>query len=82
LGEKFTTNHAGQWAGKAYTTIRDHLKALESLGMVESATYQAQRVWCFVAEELPGLSLPTPDQVISAFHPQTPQMPEEDVLEV
>lgn len=74
LDEGFTATQAKNWSGKGYTTVWGHLEALESLHMVESASYRGKRMWRFIADDPPGLSIPTPDELINALHQKTPKI--------
>ena len=61
MGAKFRTNDVAGWMGRAYTTVRDHLLNLESLGILESAQDKNGKFWCMVALNPRGIGLPSPE---------------------
>ena len=73
VGGFFTTDEAGQFTGRKYTTIRGHLQELEALGILESSFNRGNRLWQILTTVPPGNALPTPELLASALQLQTLQ---------
>jgi hypothetical protein len=74
VGGFFTTDEAGQFTGRKYTTIRGHLQELEALGILESSFNRGNRLWQIIATLPPGHALPTPELLASAIQPKKLQI--------
>ena len=74
VGGFFSTGEAGQFTGRKYTTILDHLKGLEALGILESSLNHGNRLWQILTTVPPGNALPTPGLLENAIQPQNLQI--------
>ena len=70
-GQGFTFYEAAEWTELAYSTVRGHLQDLEDRGMVESHREKGKVIWSVVADAPPGISLPSPAELINEVHSQT-----------
>lgn len=63
-GNAFTVQNAANWCEKRPNTVRDHLKALEKLGMLEPHKLLGPAdAWRVISDVPRGVTLPSPDEV-------------------
>ena len=73
IGGSFVAHQAAAWVKRAYPTVMDHLKALESLGSLTAHRDKISIIWTVIASTPRAITLPSPADLFNAVYPKTPQ---------